>query len=156
MIASLWVACLVGVSASFWKDKRRTLDALRKSGASLKKLSPGLLAMILLVGLILSAVSEENIAALFRLKGIWGFILVSFAGAVVTIPGPIAFPLAGELVERGASLSVLGTFITTLTMVGITTAPLEVSYFGFRFTVVRQALSLLAAIAIGLLMGVFL
>jgi len=56
----------------------------------------------------------------------------------------------------GASLPALASFITTLTMVGILTSPLEVKAFGRRFTFIRQFLSLILALLIGALMGVLL
>jgi uncharacterized membrane protein YraQ (UPF0718 family) len=56
----------------------------------------------------------------------------------------------------GAAPAALASFITTLTMVGLVSSPLEVSYFGLRFTVIRQTLSFVAAVAIGLILGVFL
>lgn len=56
----------------------------------------------------------------------------------------------------GAPPASLAAFVTTLTMVGTVTAPIEISYFGKRFTLLRQSLSFITAILIGLLMGVFL
>ena len=83
-------------------------------------------------------------------------MLVSAIGSLITMPGPIAFPLAGSLLKLGAPPATLAAFITTLTMVGIVTAPIEISYFGKRFTIMRQSLSFITAILIGILMGIFL
>ena len=61
--------------------------------------------------------------------------------------------LFASLLGMGASPAALAAFITTLTMVGIVSSPMETGYFGWRFTLLRQSLSFAAAIAIGLLMG---
>ena len=45
-------------------------------------------------------------------------------------------------------------FLTTLTMVGIVTFPLERREFGLKFTITRNALSFVFAMVIALVMGV--
>lgn len=153
MLALTWSSVMVILALCYGKNPNRTISSLKKSLISAKALLPGLLAMIAFVGLLLAAFPEEQLIRLFALRSLWGFILVSLVGALVTIPGPIAFPLAGALLERGASPAILASFITTLTMVGLATAGIEISYFGARFTLLRQGLSFFAAIAIGLIMG---
>ena len=78
------------------------------------------------------------------------------AGVAIMLALAIAFPLVGSLATLGAPPAALATFVTTLTMVGLVTAPMEISHFGRRFTLLRQGLSFAAAILIGLAMGVFL
>jgi len=41
-------------------------------------------------------------------------------------------------------------------MVGVLTLPLEMKYFGVKVSLMRNALSFIGAIVIGLLMGIFL
>lgn len=156
MIYTFWGLTFLVTIFSYRKDKERTITALRTSILSLRKLLPGLFVMVALVGFVLAVVSKENIVAIFNFKGFYGFLLVSLLGALITIPGPIAFPLAGALLHMGASRELLATFITTLTMVGMLSSPFEISYFGKRFTFIRQGLSFIAAIMIGMIMGVFL
>jgi uncharacterized membrane protein YraQ (UPF0718 family) len=156
MLLIIWATTLSALLFSYRKDQRRTLLSLNNSLRTLRNLAPGLLAMVAFVGLTLAVVPEDQLARLFTTKGVWGFVLVSLMGAIVTIPGPIAFPLAGELLNIGAEPAVLASFITTLTMVGLATSSLEISHFGRRFTVMRQSFSFVAAIAIGLILGVFL
>jgi uncharacterized membrane protein YraQ (UPF0718 family) len=156
MLAFIWLAAISALAFSYFKDKKSTLTSIKRSFISLKNLAPGLIGMIAAVGLVLSIIPEEQLIRLFSIHSLWGFILVSLAGAIITIPGPIAFPLAGALLTMGAAPAALASFITTLTMVGLVTAPLEASYFGTRFVVLRQSLSFIAAVAIGLIMGVLL
>ncbi|NLX74993.1 MAG: permease, partial [Synergistaceae bacterium] len=47
-------------------------------------------------------------------------------------------------------------FLTTLTMVGIVTFPLEKKEFGTKFTAIRNGFSFIFAIIIALIMGVFI
>lgn len=151
-----WSITAAALLLSWLKNPERTRAALRTTIKSLKGLAPTILGMISLVGLLLALLPPEVLTRIFTIKGVTGIATVSLVGAVLTIPAPIAFPLAGTLLTLGAAPAALATFITTLTMVGIVSAPIEISIFGVRFTLLRQALSFGAAIVIGLLMGVSL
>lgn len=156
MVLVIWSIALLAFLVSLMKDKERTFNAVKHGLKSFKNLTSGVLAMVGIVGLMLALVSPEILKMIFTYKGFMGFVIVSSVGAIVTIPGPIAFPLAGSLIKLGASYGTIASFITTLTMVGIATSPLEASYFGKKFTFMRQLFSFLAAIAIGLIMGAFI
>ena len=53
-------------------------------------------------------------------------------------------------------MSMLATFITTLTMIGMVTLPLEIKKLGKKFALLRNGLSFIIAIIIALIMGVLL
>lgn len=101
-------------------------------------------------------IPASTIATLFGNQNAWGILLVATVGAVTLVPGIIAYPLAGSLVRQGAGVVPVAAFMTTLMMVGVVTAPLEIHYFGKRFTLIRNGLSFVAALAIALAMGVVL
>lgn len=151
-----WSFTAVALLVSWRQDPSRTVRALRTTARSLNGLAPTILGMISLVGLLLALLPPEALTRLFATKGVTGVAIVSLVGAVLSMPAPIAFPLAGSLLKLGAAPAALATFITTLTMVGIVSAPIEISIFGARFTILRQALSFGAAVVIGLLMGISL
>jgi uncharacterized membrane protein YraQ (UPF0718 family) len=149
----LCAVAALALALSWAKDRGRTRKALLGSARAMLNLTPSLLGMTGLVGLGLALVPPDFLANLFRHHGPAGFMLITTVGALITMPAPVAFPLAGSLMKLGVSLSALAAFITTLTMVGVVTAPLEAAYFGKRFTLVRQSLSFGLALLIGLLMG---
>ena len=60
------------------------------------------------------------------------------------------------LLKQGASYSTVAVFMTTLMMVGVVTLPLEIKYFGKKVAILRNLLNLLAAIVIGILIGIIL
>ncbi len=156
MSVAIMLIATVALLASWLSDRKRTQRALQISAKALKGLVPGVLGMIALVGLVLALIPQDMLTKLFQSHGITSFVAITVIGSIISMPSPIAFPLAGSLLKLGASPAALAAFITTLTMVGIITAPMEISYFGKRFTVVRQTLSFVTAIIIGLLMGAFL
>jgi uncharacterized membrane protein YraQ (UPF0718 family) len=145
---------LAALALSYRKDPERTKKALLVSYRSFMALIPSLLGMTGIIGLLLALTPPEVLANLFKFHGLAGFALISVVGAIITMPAPVAFPLAGTMLRLGASYSALAAFVTTLTMVGTVTAPMEIQYFGKRFTLVRQTLSFALAILIGALMGV--
>ena len=152
----LFLAALGGVALSWIRDQGRTRAALAYAGRAGIGVTPPILALTAGVGLTMAVIPPAAIASLFHAHGAAGFFLLSGLGALLTIPAPVAYPLAGSLFRMGASLPALASFITTLTMVGLLTAPLEVKAFGRRFTIIRQTLSLVLALLIGALMGVLL
>jgi len=83
-------------------------------------------------------------------------IIASLLGSVLFIPGIIAFPLADSLLTMGAGVTAVAAFISTLTMIGFVFLPLEVRELGRRFALVRNSLSLLAALVIAFLVGMVL
>ena len=154
--AILWTIMIVALLISWWRNPARTRQALLASCRALKGMATDVLGMIALIGLVLAIVPQNLLVRLFSFEGVLGFALISLVGAFITLPAPITFPLAASLLGMGAAPAALAAFITTLTMVGTVSAPVEVAYFGWRFTLLRQSLSFAAAIAIGLLLGVFL
>lgn len=144
------------LAISYWRDPERTRKALQTSLKSFLGLMPGLLTMTGLIGVMLALTPEQVLVQLFQQHGLTGFFLVSLVGSVAAIPGPIAFPLAGSLLKLGASVAAMAAFITTLTMVGVVSAPMEAEFFGRRFTLLRNGLSLGLALIVGGLMGVIL
>ncbi|MBJ6752750.1 permease [Geomonas anaerohicana] len=156
MSAVLYGGTALAVLVSWRLDPEKTKRALRIGAKSLHGLAPRILGMVVLIGLVLALVPPEVIRKLFSHGGIGGFSLVAAIGSIVTMPAPIAFALVGSLFKLGAAPASLATFVTTLTMVGVMTAPMEISCFGKRFTLLRQALSFVVAIVIGVAMGVLL
>lgn len=156
MAVTMYGLAALALLVSWLVDPEKTKRALRIGGKSLKGLAPRILGMVALVGLVLAVVPPPTIRQLFTYQGIGGFVLVSAIGSVITMPAPIGFALVGSLFKLGAAPASLAAFVTTLTMVGVMSAPMEISCFGRRFTFIRQGLSFVSAIAIGLLMGVFL
>ncbi|TDO92135.1 hypothetical protein DFR79_10739 [Halanaerobium saccharolyticum] len=77
-------------------------------------------------------------------------------GAVMMIPSLIALPLAGSLIDAGASYTPIAAFITTLTMVGFVTLPVELKELGKKITIYRNSLALIFAVVIAFMIGVFI
>jgi len=151
------IAALLGLIISITRNKAKTKQALKIALKGIIRMIPALGILIVLVGLIMGFFKPEMISRFFGDKtGFIGIMLASLAGAVLLIPSLIAFPLTASLVSSGASISVAAAFITTLTMIGFVTMPIEIKELGKKFTFMRNGISFVIAVGIALLMGVLL
>lgn len=148
---------IVGLTVSIYKDRSKTKKAVFIGARILMKMLPSLLLIVGLVGLILGFIPSDTIGHYMGTEaGFSGTLLAAVFGAIIFIPSIVSIPLAGSLLRSGAAVMTIATFITTLTMVGTITAPLEIKELGKRFTLLRNGLSFIFALCIGLIMGVIL
>ncbi len=151
------VIAVVLAIVSFVKDRKKTLSAVKKSRKMMGSMLSEIIAIIFLIGLILAFLPPELIREFLGSSNtLLSTLLAALAGSITLIPAFVAFPLIGSLVDAGASIVPAVAFLTTLTMVGIVTFPLEKKEFGTRFALVRNLSSLFFAIVIALAMGVIL
>ncbi len=153
-INALALICLI---FALVKDKKRTVQALRIAVKSLIDILPMVFMIIIFIGLLLGLVPPGEIPRFVgEQTGLRGILLVGVLGAVMYIPSLLSFPLAASLLEKGASIGAVAAFITTLTMIGVVTLPLEMKELGKEMAFLRNALGFVTAIAIALIMGALL
>ena len=134
----------------------KTLRAFDVAARRFLKIIPGFLVMLVLVAVILYLVPDQLMVRVLTRENRWlGMASAVGIGSVSVMPGFIAFPLCGILLERGALFMVLSAFSTTMMMVGVATFPLERTYLGTRLALARNAVSLVIAIAVALATGIF-
>ena len=151
----LWIGTLAFLIFSWLKDRARTKRALKMALKMGKGMAPSILSIVMAIGLILTLLPPDAIAEFMSRQSVFLATLVAaLFGTVTLVPAFIAFPFVGTLVGAGVSLVPAVASLTTLTMVGIVTLPLEKKTFGVKFTVARNGLSFLFALLIALAMGV--
>lgn len=139
------------------KSKEKSKKAFKVAGKALLKTAPSLLAVLGIVGLTLGTLTPETISSLVGAEaGFFATIVAAVLGAITLIPSLVAFPLAGSLLRSGATVMTISAFVTTLVMVGIVTAPMEIKILGKKFTLLRNGLGFIAALIIAGIMGVIL
>lgn len=139
---------------SFFRDKAKTKAALKKAWKSFENILPQLLAVLLLIGLLLTLVDAKTVSRLLgEESGLVGVVIAAVLGSVTLIPAFVAFPLAASLLSAGAGYGQITMFVTTLMMVGIVTLPMEMRYFGRRTAIRRNVLALVYAVAASFLIG---
>ena len=139
------------------KDKEKAKKSLLVAGKSFIRILPMMLIIIIVIGLLLGFVPPEQISKFIgNQSGIVGVLLVGVVGAIMHIPALLSFPLAASLLEGGASVTAVAAFITTLTMIGVVTLPLEIKELGKKMALLRNGISFVIAIIIALIMGAIL
>jgi uncharacterized membrane protein YraQ (UPF0718 family) len=135
-------------------DVQKTIAGVKSGLDMLCKIMPPLITVIIIVSVLLFLIPKEMILKyLGNESGLMGYIFAAVIGAVTLIPGFIAYPLCGFLVKNGVSYPIIAVFVTTLMMVGIVTIPIEKKYFGIKVTLLRNGLSFMGALVVGILIG---
>lgn len=156
-IITIYSLLAVGLIASLMKSKEKTKKAFKVAGKAFLKSAPSLLTVLGIVGLTLGILTPETITKLVGSEaGFTATIFASVIGAITLIPSLVAFPLAGSLLRSGATVMTISAFVTTLVMVGVVTAPMEIKELGKKFTFLRNGFGFLAALIIAGIMGVLL
>lgn len=153
----LWITGAAALLVSLIADRRKTWKGVRTGLRMFLRILPDFLIVLVAASLFLSLVPESTLSHwIGQGSGLRGFMAAALTGSVALIPGFIAFPLAAVLLKSGASVASVAVFITTLMMVGIFTLPVEKRYFGWRTSLLRNALSLIGALIVGFCMGMIL
>ena len=148
------VVTALAVIVSFCFNSKKTLKALNIARKKMQKILPPFVLMLIFVSIILFLLPEKVILTILdnESKTI-SLALASITGSLSVLPGFIAFPLCRLLLQKGVSYMVLSAFSTTLMMVGLVSMPIEIKYFGFKISLLRNLVSLLIAIIIAITTG---
>ena len=151
LILYLITAVLVGVSLLV--DARKTGRALRIARRRFLKTAPAFVVMPALVSVILHLLPDHLLLAVLSpdRNGL-GLASALGLGSVSIMPGFVAFPLCGILLQRGALYIVLA-FVSAGGICRIPMTLSEASFLGWRFTAVRFAVSLPLVLASSAVLG---
>ncbi|MCK4250870.1 permease [candidate division WOR-3 bacterium] len=142
---------------AFIKDKTKTKQSLIVAIKSFIHILPTVLIIVILIGLLLGFVPSGEISKIVgKQSGFGGLLLIALAGAILHIPALLSFPLAASFLKSGASVTAVAAFITTLTMIGTVTLPLEIKELGKKMALLRNGISFIIAIVIAIVIGTIL
>jgi len=152
---TLYIITICILVLSYFKDKKKTMKALKKALKAFENILPQFLGVIVLVGILLAVFNPEIISGLIGNRSGWlGVLIAGIIGAITLIPGFVAFPTAAMLVENGAGYMQIAAFISTLMMVGVITLPVEIKYFGKRFAIVRNSIAFVFSFVVAYIIGI--
>jgi len=142
---------------SFFKNRKKTKKSIIVAKKMFTETVLNVTGLLLFISLILALIPDELIKNLLGnssmlLSGVFGAMI----GTVTIIPAFVAFPLANSMMESGANLVAIAAFITTLTMVGFVTLPIEIEHFGKKFAFYRNGLSFILALFVAFGMVIIL
>lgn len=150
----LIIGIIIALGVSLYKDKVKTIDTIKKAKGMMGSMISDIIGVLLLIGLLLSIIPPEKIESLIGSGSSFiASIIAAIVGTITLIPAFVAFPLIGSLKANGAGIVTLTAFLTTLTMVGFVTYPLESRTFGKSFAIKRNLLSFIFALLIAIIVG---
>ena len=150
----LYILTAASIVISLLVDKKKTFKGIKKGMKMMSKILPQFTFVIILISLGLYFTTEEQLVGLLgKESNPITFIIALLAGSLGFMPGFIAFPLAKILLGYGVPYITISAFTSSLMMVGIVTMPIEKEYFGFRFALIRNVISLFIAIIVAIAIG---
>jgi uncharacterized membrane protein YraQ (UPF0718 family) len=150
----LYIITAVLLLISFKKDKKKTKMALKKGWKSMMNIVPQLLGILMLVGLVFSVFNAETISKVLGEDSGWmGVVVSAVVGSITLIPGFVAFPTAAMVLQNGAGYMQIAAFVSSLMMVGVMTASLEMEYFGKKMTIIRNVFGFLFSFVVAFVIG---
>lgn len=150
----LYGLCIVLTLVSFFKDKKKTKRALINGIKSFENIMPQFLSILVIIGIGLTILKPETISKLIgNDSGVFGVVLSSLVGSVIMMPTFVAFTTGNTLIQNGAGYAQVSALITTLTMVGVLTFPLEAKYIGKKGAFYRNFLAFLFSFVVAFFMG---
>lgn len=145
---------LMGLLASFNKDKKKTKQALVKAWKSFSNILPQIFTMMLFIGISLALLDPTTISRLIgEESGFFGIAISLIIGSITMIPPFVGFPLGASLLEGGAGYPQVAALVSTLIAVGIITLPVEIKHFGKKMAITRNLLFFLACVLFTLIIG---
>lgn len=158
LLAWLGPAYLLAMAAVYLGLAARR-PALARAGIatgsrSLRSVAPTLLSIFALIGLFEVFVPPRLIDQWMGAgSGIGPLLVGTAAGSIAAGSPAAAYPAAGSLLASGAAIGAVGAFVSAWVLVGVVTLPFEAQQFGWRFALLRNGGSVLAAVLIGALIG---
>lgn len=120
-------------------------DALRFSGENLLQSMVLLVPVFICVGLLEVWVSRETVTGLMgESSGLRGVLLSFAAGIVTAVPFYALLPVAGMLLGKGCSVRNVLLFLGASTGIRIPLLLFEAASLGWKFTLARLLLNVLA------------
>jgi len=119
------------------------LVVFKKSALGIYKISPMILGILGLASLLMVYLKPENIEKVFSgnvyLDTIYGTLL----GSLMLGNAIISYILGGELLNTGISMYAITAFLLSWTSIGYVQIPLEISFFGRKFVILRTLLAII-------------
>ena len=121
-----------------------------KSAKSLWNMLPFLFGIVLLISLITSLIPSSFYLHLFKNNVFLDSIIGAILGSVSAGNPIISYVIGGELLKSGISLIAVTAFLVSWITVGIIQIPLEISYFGKKFSLFRNLFAFILSIFVAL------
>ena len=132
----------------FEKKKRSCIRSLKDSVFSMLHMMPMILAIVGMVGLFRSYITQQMLVSVFDGNAVHDTLVGTLAGMVAVGQAIVSYILGGELLEQGVSLYAVTAFVLAWVTLGVVQLPMEASVLGVGFTWRRNLLAFLSTILV--------
>lgn len=115
-----------------------------------KSFMPVMIGLLLFINL-LNACFRDYYTDIFSGNPVLDPLIGTIAGSISFGIPVTSYIVGGELLEDGVSLLAVTAFIMAWTTVGLAMLPLEATFFGKRFAIIRNTINFFFAIIIAIL-----
>ncbi len=136
------------------KNKNRNLSfgmALKQSANGFLKVSPMIAGVLGLSALLLTFIPPEQVKTVFTGNPVTDTLYGTLTGGIMVGNAMISYILGGELLKMNISMYAVTAFLLAWVSIGYVQIPMEISFFGKRFTIVRNVLSIIFTLIISIL-----
>ena len=135
---------------------KKFLQSYQKTKKTIIMTLPLVIGVVLLISLLNPLLESEWIVKLFQHNILIDSFLGSIFGSLAAGNPITSYILAGKFIEIGISLAAIVAFILAGVTVGIVQLPAESMILGKKFAILRNILSFISAILIGLIIQLIL
>ncbi len=154
MVEGLYLIAVLFTIISLIRDRKKTLEALKKSLKIFESIVPMLVTVTIIYGLFIVIFNENLVQELIGEKsGIIGVFLSISIGLMSNLSGFIAYPLGENLLNLGGGISQVAGFLCSLMLINISAMPLEFKYWGRRTTVLRNTFGIILSYIVAIVVG---
>ncbi len=127
------------------------LTVFKQAALSIFYVSPMILGVLGLSAILLTFITPDQIKSLFTGNAITDTIYGTMAGAIMMGNAMISYILGGELLKMGVSLFAVTAFLLAWISLGWVQLPMEISFFGKRFVLIRNLMAFIFTLVISIL-----
>lgn len=150
----LYIMAVTLLIVSYTRDKKKTKIALKKAWTSFEGVMPQFLGIIFVIGITLATINPEMISKITGKESGWlGVLISAILGAITMMPTFVAFSTANTLLQNGGGYAQVAALVSTLTLVGVITYPMESKYIGKRGAFLRNFSAFLFSLVVAFIIG---
>ena len=135
---------------------KKFLQVYQKTQKIIIMTLPLVIGVILLISLLMPLLKSDWLIKLFQKNILIDSLIASVIGSLAAGNPITSYILAGEFTNLGISLAAIVAFILSWVTVGLVQLPAEVMMLGKRFAILRNILSFISAMLIGLIIQLIL
>lgn len=134
------------------KENGKQVEGLKIGAKEMWQCLPLILGDFVLAGMIEVLIPGEFVRDWLSAEaGFKGIVLGTLGGLLLAMGPYAAFPIIASVLASGAGLGTVVALIASWSLLGLSKAPFESSFFGLKFFVYKSILSLPFCLAAGLI-----